>query len=58
MQRQKMIQQWLCDLFSIDAITLEVASADASFRRYFRIAHEGKSYIVMDAPPECSRAIL
>ncbi|MES0872696.1 phosphotransferase [Sinimarinibacterium sp. HSW-8] len=28
------------------------ASADASFRRYFRIEHGAQSWIVMDAPPE------
>ena len=28
------------------------ASSDASFRRYFRLAADGRSYIVMDAPPE------
>ena len=28
------------------------ASADASFRRYFRLRHQGRSWIVMDAPPE------
>lgn len=32
--------------------TLSVASADASFRRYFRIHHQGKTLIAMDAPPE------
>ncbi len=32
--------------------TLSVASADASFRRYFRIHHQGKTMIAMDAPPE------
>lgn len=36
--------------------TIEVASADASFRRYFRIIksenHEKKTYIAMDAPPK------
>ncbi|MDD3529739.1 MAG: phosphotransferase [Gallionellaceae bacterium] len=31
---------------------LEVASADASFRRYFRARTADASYIVMDAPPE------
>lgn len=31
--------------------TLAPASADASFRRYFRIAGAGTSFIVMDAPP-------
>jgi N-acetylmuramate 1-kinase len=33
------------------AETLCPASADASFRRYFRIAGEHGSFIVMDAPP-------
>ncbi len=32
--------------------TLSVASADASFRRYFRIHHQGNTLIAMDAPPE------
>ena len=32
--------------------TIEVASADASFRRYFRISNQGKTSIAMDAPPE------
>jgi N-acetylmuramate 1-kinase len=30
---------------------LAPASADASFRRYFRISHAGGTYIAMDAPP-------
>lgn len=32
--------------------SIEVASADASFRRYFRVIHNGKTTIAMDAPPE------
>ncbi len=28
------------------------ASSDASFRRYFRVSRCGRTYIVMDAPPE------
>jgi len=31
---------------------LEPASADASFRRYFRVFAAGKTYIAMDAPPQ------
>src|SRR5258706_1467346 len=31
---------------------IEPASADASFRRYFRITLAGQTSIVMDAPPE------
>jgi N-acetylmuramate 1-kinase len=43
-------------LYGLDAATIAPASADASFRRYFRIlgkAAQGKqtSYIIMDAPP-------
>ena len=34
-------------------LRIEPASADASFRRYFRVTHEdGDTRIVMDAPPE------
>ncbi len=32
--------------------TIEVASADASFRRYFRVTHNNSSMIVMDAPQQ------
>ncbi|WP_372695737.1 aminoglycoside phosphotransferase family protein [Immundisolibacter sp.] len=35
----------------LDAFTLEPASADASFRRYFRVYHGPGSLIAMDAPP-------
>lgn len=31
--------------------SLEVASADASFRRYFRVTNKGETTIAMDAPP-------
>jgi len=31
---------------------LEVASADASFRRYFRVVDETHTWIAMDAPPD------
>ena len=32
--------------------TISVASADASFRRYFRVETENQSLIAMDAPPQ------
>ena len=43
--------------FALQALGLETAtfapaSADASFRRYFRLSHAGESWVVMDAPPE------
>ncbi len=34
-----------------DLLTLESASADASFRSYWRTHHQGRSWIVMDSPP-------
>ncbi|MES2414428.1 MAG: phosphotransferase [Pseudomonadota bacterium] len=39
---------------ALDPATVRMASADASFRRYFRVdaAAGGATYIVMDAPPE------
>jgi N-acetylmuramate 1-kinase len=33
------------------SLTLESASADASFRSYWRTHHDGRSWIVMDSPP-------
>ena len=37
---------------SLKPATLRLASADASFRRYLRLDGEGRSVIVMDAPPD------
>jgi N-acetylmuramate 1-kinase len=34
-----------------DSLILEPASADASFRSYWRTHHDGRSWIVMDSPP-------
>ena len=36
---------------AVPPATLTAASSDASFRRYFRWQGEGRSFIVMDAPP-------
>ncbi|WP_159814850.1 aminoglycoside phosphotransferase family protein [Pseudomonas sp. 18058] len=36
---------------AVPPATLTAASSDASFRRYFRWEGEGKSFVVMDAPP-------
>ncbi len=43
---------WLRSVFKRDDISVAPASADASFRRYFRTAIAGRSYIIMDAPPD------
>jgi aminoglycoside/choline kinase family phosphotransferase len=52
MERRKQIQSWLDGLLGGRSFTLAPASADASFRRYFRATLEdGTTRIVMDAPP-------
>jgi aminoglycoside/choline kinase family phosphotransferase len=51
MQRQQQLTDWLHSQFPQDSFTLAPASADASFRRYFRATFADKTLIVMDAPP-------
>ena len=53
MQRFELLQLWLRGLFPGRPFTLSPASADASFRRYFRVdfGSEGGTLVVMDAPP-------
>ena len=53
-QRQQQFESWLAALapgFGIDVGTLHPASADASFRRYFRVQAQAGPLIIMDAPP-------
>lgn len=45
-------RDWAADRLGWSGFTFESATADASFRRYFRIALGERSRIVMDAPPE------
>lgn len=50
--RQNLILDWLRNTLQFDVRSLEPASADASFRRYFRAEiMAGDTRIVMDAPP-------
>ena len=51
-ERCALLASWLDHDTPFSGSSLTVASADASFRRYFRIHFEGQNYIVMDAPPE------
>lgn len=44
--------QWLEYALENQNLDISVASADASFRRYFRVKSQGKSWIAMDAPPD------
>jgi len=46
------LRAWLAAQFPGEALTLAPASADASFRRYFRVGFRDGTRIVMDAPPE------
>jgi len=53
MQRQKQLSDWLSSLYPDQTFTLAPASADASFRRYFRATFaDGSTKVVMDAPPQ------
>ncbi|MEP6898507.1 MAG: phosphotransferase [Rhodanobacter sp.] len=42
---------WTRRVLGDATLTLESASADASFRSYWRTHHQGQSWIVMDSPP-------
>jgi N-acetylmuramate 1-kinase len=53
--RHVQFDAWLAavsPLHNLHISTLRPASADASFRRYFRIDSASKSFIIMDAPPD------
>jgi aminoglycoside/choline kinase family phosphotransferase len=54
-ERQAAFHQWLDAQASAHGVrpdTVRSASADASFRRYFRVDTDNGSCIVMDAPPD------
>src|ERR1700691_4470838 len=46
------LTRWVFEDLGFPGRRIEPASADASFRRYFRVTRGGDTYIVMDAPPE------
>jgi N-acetylmuramate 1-kinase len=46
------LTRWVCGDLGFAGGRIEPASADASFRRYFRVTRGQDTYIVMDAPPE------
>lgn len=51
-QRLEQIRIWLRAELGNSGFSLVPASADASFRRYFRVTLGERSWIVMDAPPQ------
>jgi len=50
--RQNEIDTWLTQVLKTSSFDLVSASSDASFRRYFRVSLDEKTWILMDAPPE------
>lgn len=56
LQRYQILEDWVKRQFPARSFTLSPASADASFRRYFRVNFNDnsspKTLIVMDAPPQ------
>jgi len=53
--RRVALGAWLGALasdYGLEPDTLRAASADASFRRYFRVDARGRTLIAMDAPPD------
>lgn len=51
MDRKIQLENWLKEILNAQPFTLTTASADASFRRYFRVHLQDKTLIAMDAPP-------
>jgi len=49
--RRSELQRWIEIELNASPLVLEPASADASFRRYFRVRTAAQSLIAMDAPP-------
>ncbi|MGX9461762.1 aminoglycoside phosphotransferase family protein [Shewanella sp. A14] len=43
------LSHWLSQFFG-EEVTIDLICGDASFRRYFRIHHQGNHYIVSDSP--------
>ena len=50
--RLAQLTRWVFDDLGFEGGRLAPASADASFRRYFRVTRGADTYIVMDAPPD------
>jgi aminoglycoside/choline kinase family phosphotransferase len=49
--RKQQLETWLQQVLANETFTLTTASADASFRRYFRVHTAHQTMIAMDAPP-------
>lgn len=59
-ERDRQLHAWVTAALGSEAVSLQPASADASFRRYFRVHQpQGGTLILMDAPPpeDCHRFV-
>jgi aminoglycoside/choline kinase family phosphotransferase len=50
--RLALLTRWVTEDLGFSDGSIAPASADASFRRYFRVTRGSDTYIVMDAPPD------
>jgi len=50
--RNQKLKDWVSKSLNVAEFLIEPASSDASFRQYFRISFDGKTFVVMDAPPD------
>lgn len=51
-KRLENLHHWLSKTLGYNIDSLMPASADASFRRYFRMVSDSGTFVVMDAPPD------
>ena len=54
-RREALFQHWLTGIqaeHQLDAASVRLASADASFRRYLRVDSANGTLVIMDAPPD------
>ncbi|WP_426359808.1 aminoglycoside phosphotransferase family protein [Pseudocolwellia sp. HL-MZ19] len=52
--RLSLLEEWLCNYFKLDSITLKALTGDAGFRKYYRFSISGQPYIAVDAIPDKS----
>lgn len=50
-ERENVLKEWLFSILKNNDFTLTPLYGDASFRRYYRLVHQGSTQVVMDAPP-------
>jgi len=51
-KRERAAASWASAVLDLETVTLQPVAGDASFRRYYRLQANGRSVILMDAPPD------